>query len=232
MERPNPRDLLATLSMPLRDVARGLRAAGHATEPLLRNAGDVLPGGMADAMRKTVERAGEFGARGIGVSDPSHAEIISASDALVNRTSGLPAVAKTVVAALQHLIEHHPEKPQMISETVTAMAIRSAFAKLPADAPSAEAGAAVVGALLQAHAVGQFPGTPLASGDTSQSIARRAVVSSVLWLLADRAEDLTQDIALLDLCEALVEGLETDAESAMEDPASLAELLAELADVV
>ena len=171
MERSATRDLLSALSMPLRDVVRGLRAAGHATEPLLKGAGGQLPAGLADALRRTVSQAGEMGARSLGTAQPDAASVAEASGILRGNAGHLPTLARVLTSGLQHLISNQTEHRMMVSETVIAIAARSALHRHPDEATAAQLGAAMIRDMRDVHAIGPFPGTPFTGGSWRPPVA-------------------------------------------------------------
>ncbi|MEM7613935.1 MAG: hypothetical protein AAF245_02750 [Pseudomonadota bacterium] len=228
---PRPEMLVpSTLSMPLRDVLRGLRGASVGAEELLEPAGKLVPGPLRDIMRSVMHAAEDAGREVLQAAIPTADEIADAA-AYTARDGPRPerrVMARVLTYGIESYLGRYTEDAMLVSETVTAVALQDVMS---GPAPEGRA-AGLVAALIESAAIGPAPGTPLSpSGEDAEGI-HLASFATVLWLLVERAEMPEEEAALLDLCGGLTHSLRDEVLAAIRGEEGLSEKLSSLADIV
>lgn len=220
----------SALSMPLRDVLRGLRGASESAEGLLSPAGDLVPPPIRDVLRGAARVAERAGTEVLGAAVPRADQIAAAAAYLVDAGPSVPreTLAKVITYGAEAYLARHGTHPALVSETVLAVALGPALAAQP-QVPRAEA---VIDAIVQGAAIGPAPGTPFVSGEDAQKGAQLAAFATVLWLLVERAQDLAEEYVLLDLCIGLTHAQRVEILEAFAAPDLLPVKLSSLAEIV
>lgn len=212
------------LTMPLRDVARGLSGVAPLTEDALAPVYSALPKPLQTALRDTIDAIKSGGASvvsfGVDVGEIERASLFVSG--APSRSEDAAICAKVIAFAWDRL------KPgQLASETVLAPYLATNPGK---GATPFEHAAALLLGMAESNAFGRAPGLPLPdAGDVRADVAL-ALVAPVIWLLADREETLEADVHLLELANALAGAFEDTIRSALSDRDHLAELLRTMAN--
>jgi len=219
------------LTMPLRDVLRGVTSVADVTEEVLEPAAALLPGPVQATFRSALATIEGAGSRAVTpVID--HGDIDRASAFLQGSDTSREAL-ETFVNVLTYVWERSLSKnadhPHILfSETI---ATASLMVKGRGEAASSYARtAAILMALRQANAASRLPGTPIAPSDDERAFIDQTLLSGCVWLLSDRAPDLAEEERLLDLASTLVQALAGDVAAGFADQDLLAEHLQSLAD--
>lgn len=237
----------APLTMPLRDLRRGLMEAGRLPRDLFRPlvrpsdqaaAGTALPralpralpGPAREALALLRDAARRAEGRVFDADAPVPGEIARAAGAL--RTAGRASdrtLARVVSFAIERVLADLPRARLLVSETVAA----AVLAALPSrQGDGADRAARIALALLAGHAVGPVPGTPVPIAAEDRPVAMHAVHAALLWLLAERPDAGSDEPALLELCLRLTEGMAGEIDGAFASADRLAAELRALAAVV
>lgn len=217
------------VSAPLRDVLRGVRTAGDISEHLLRPLGGLLPASLRRMLHDTVAAAERAGNHVTRYDEPGPDEIAAASDVLETGEGDSGTLARVLACALERALAADAAAQLMISETVAALALRSA---LPGEGGRASRAARVLQALSRAHVAGKVPGTGLALDAAEQARIDRALVGVLLWLMADRPEYPDDEARILELSVGLANALSDELGPLLADHGALALELDQLAAMI
>lgn len=219
------------LSMPLRDVLRGVTSVADVTEEILEPAAALLPGPVQATFRSALATVEGAGARAITpVID--HSDIDRASAFLQGSDTSRGAL-ETFVNVLAYVWERSHSKTTdhphvLFSETIAAASLVVKGRGEPVS-PRVRA-AAILMALRQANTASRLPGMPIAPSDDERALIDQTLLSGCVWLLSDRASDFSEEERLLDLALALVQALASDVTAGFADQDLLAEQIQSLAD--
>ena len=184
-------EVLTSLTMPLRDVVRTLRAASHAAEPILRPSARFLPPPLQHLVAEAARRAEDLGERMLDMRAPADAEIATARRALTAPSPSLEmqaGLARVMAFGLTEATERRGREDWIVGESRLALLVAEA-AGASADLPAALARLARL--VLRSHAVaGLGDIVPTRSGE-AEGAREAAVFAVALWLALDRdgAED-------------------------------------------
>lgn len=216
---PNPE----LLQMPLRDIARGLKGAAHATESALAPVAASLPKPLQSALSDALATLKSQG-RSVMSLTVTQADIEAAARFIAGQATGSSepaACAKVLAFAWDHL-----KLGDLVSETVLASHLGQ-VAQEPA--PPEVHAAVVLHRLAESSAFGKLPGFPFPEGGDHRTEVLVALTAPIAWLLAEREGALADEFHLLDLSRALALAFDGDIRAALSDPAALAPLLKTLA---
>ena len=223
------RSMPPEISVPLRDLLRGVRTATEISEEVLRPLGGLLPGTLRRMLHDTLEAADRAGRQATHFDAPEPAEIAAAADVLANGEGALPALTRVLAYGLERALAADAARHLMISETVASMALRGALAGGGGRAARA---ARMVQALSRAHVAGRMPGTGLALDAAEQARIDRALIGVMLWLMAERAATPAEEARLLELSVGLAQALSDELDPLMSDAEALARELDQLAGMI
>lgn len=235
MAQHDPRAILSTLSMPLRDIARGLRAASGASDTLMEPAKDLVPAPVRELLSSTRTMAGRVGARALETGVPDGNTLTDAGLVLQGDAEGgsRSALARCLSFGIDAFLQRRPGVPLMVSETVAAVAVQTAFRDADPEWGVARRGAELIRALGGSNAVAPVPGTPLMQEVTREDVMTLASIVAVIWLMTDRAGPRIEDEAeLLELVATLVDGMADEILATTGDADALATKLASFAEIV
>ena len=223
--RPLPPEVTA----PLRDVLRGVRAATDMSEDILRPLGGLVPSALRDTLRKAVAAAERAGNEITRYEAPNPDEIAAASAMLESGAGDAAALTRVLSYGLERALGSENARHVMISETVAALALRSALAGGGGRAARA---ARIVQALSRSHVAGRVPGTGLALDGAERARIDRALVGVMLWLMAERAEYPGDEARILQLSVGLAGALSEEVGAVLADRDALARELDQLAGMI
>ncbi len=216
---------LRELTLPARDLARGVRHSVEQSKRLAEPIRQALPEPVLSLARELMSDFEGMAASARGLVRRGAGGRINGLEEIAAAKDPGPAFARAAVFGLEAALERLGRADLMASETLAAVAWRAAG---PGQA-SAEAAARLVLALEQGDVVGLVPGTPFGMGPAEGRLVRQAAVATMLWMLVAR-ETPEDEAALLGLCVDVVGTLE--AEAAEADAAGLARLLSTYAEAV
>ncbi|MCI5110070.1 MAG: hypothetical protein MRY75_05905 [Marivita sp.] len=219
--------LLPDLNMPIRDALRGVASLADATEDMLEPAAKLLPEPLRSRFQHAMQALEQAGKRLIHAPIDMD-QIRAAAEFATGSTadpSGVPAAARVIVYAWEHLNETSVEHRHLISETIVA----DRLSRLGRDSAltGCQNTAAIVLDLRQSSAIGLMPGLARGITDAEETEVDLALVAIAVWLASKRAENLVEEEKLLDLSMALVRALQTEAASALGNPGAFADFLSD-----
>ena len=217
------------MSVPLRDLLRGVRVATGISEELLRPLGGLLPDTLRRMLHDMLEAADRAGRQATRFEAPEPAEIAAAAAVLATGEGEMPVLARVLAHGLERALAADAAQHLMISETVATLALRSALAG--GDGPAARAARAVQ-ALSRAHVAGRVPGTGLVLDEAQRARIDRALVAVMLWLMADRAGTPAEEARLLELSVGLADALSDELGPLLADAEALTQELDQLAGMI
>ncbi|MEM8786776.1 MAG: hypothetical protein AAGE76_00785 [Pseudomonadota bacterium] len=222
--------LPAALTLPLRDVLRGLATPAAGSARLLQPAGRILPPPIRNALNSLAEN----------LARPQHTAAIPVDDIHIvyGILHGTPppegargAIARVLSYAVEVLRPASGRPPFLVSETVAALAAtETVYHKAPATAP--DRAADLFADLARSHSVGRVPGTGIGLDDADQAQIETTLITILVWLLTDRPQDSQEEPALLTLSDGLVTVMADDVAAARGGSAALAETLKRLSAMV
>ncbi|MCY0094248.1 hypothetical protein [Hoeflea ulvae] len=178
VSHPDPREL----TLPLRDLVRGLRQKTSGPRSLLAPALEFLPGPLRDAIRDITHSdfAGGSGSR--SARKPELARVTRTAAALRGAdVSALDTVAAATFA-IRILLDNAGKQDLLISKTILALCWH--------DAESRRLRAAsYLRALVDREPFGVAPGLLQTDADLDARERLRICVAVVLWLLSDHNDD-------------------------------------------
>lgn len=182
-------EVLTSLTMPLRDVVRTVRAASLAAEPILRPSARFLPPPLQHLVEDAARRADDLGDRVLDLGLPTDAEIAAARRAASTAAPPIEAQAdlvRALVRAITEAMRRRERRDWIVAESRLALLVGRVTATAPA-AGDLHAGLARLGvAILASHAVTTLgravPPRPAAQDPS----VRVAVFAALLWLSLDR----------------------------------------------
>ncbi|MEM8948184.1 MAG: hypothetical protein AAGA21_04960 [Pseudomonadota bacterium] len=218
------------LKMPLRDILRGVATAADVTEEVLEPATALLPGAVQTPFRSALAAFEQAGSRAVTPTIDA-SDIAVAKDYLKGVDQSRNAL-ETFVSVLafvwERALSRHGNHQLLFSETVAAASL--AVGAGGDDKTSYARAAAILTRLKKANAASRVPGTPVALSEEEGVYVDKTWLSASVWLLSERAPNLTDDIRLLELAMALTEALENDVIIAMADEVLLIETMQSLAE--
>ena len=218
-----------SLAMPLRDMARGLMAAGQASHELLPPPLRGHPA-IEGAFRRANGLATRVGARVFGADAPGPGDIRLAATFRTNDARALKALVCALAFAVERVIAEHPDARLLVSETVALAALGG---RRRSETDRASRAGAIAHVLHGAHAIAPAPGTPLPpASEGDAALAMRALFAATLWLLAERPADAREEPVVLELCVRLAEGMQDELREAFASPDALASMLDELVGII
>lgn len=219
--------LLRDLALPARDILRGLKH-GLGLAPLREVVPDPLRG-PAHAVAAGVDRAARVALwRRRGAEAPG---VVALAEILASRGAA-PRFAAAARHGLDAALRRMGRVDLMVSETVAALAWRAALGAAGPDAARSDLAARLALSLVEHHAAGAAPGTPLGIGAEETRLARLAAFATLLWMILERDAAREDEAALLALCVDLTASLADEVAAADADPGRLAALLAAYAPLV
>jgi len=223
------------LVLPLRDAVRGVETIAQRSRKMLRPSTARLPGAVRDFAHDVIDGAKRVGERTAFRRHPAHDDIADAC-ALLGGTLPLSRGARPLAAVLAYGLERGlgdgGRSAPLVSETVLALAASEALRGLSEEADGPMRGALLVARLAKAPVAGPVPGTPIAVGADDRERVLRALVASILWLLAERPDDGATEDEILELAMSLTAATMTEIAPMVDDAERLAAELHRLADVI
>ncbi|MGY6548902.1 MAG: hypothetical protein ACXIU7_07850 [Roseinatronobacter sp.] len=213
------------LTMPLRDLFRGMRQVGRRADAL---------GAVPAALRAGFKR---IEARLVpSLKDALHAHDLRAAAAWVATGTGSDGTGSDGTgseAAFLKVLAHLWDKS--VAEQDRAVVIYSELLaqrrlhSLPAGSTGPARAAAILRALRDSHVFGPAPGLPLPLDAADQDHLDSLLAAVLIWLLAERETTLAAESWLFDLAVVLVGSDLPRLQASLADPAQLADLLQDLA---
>lgn len=230
MNRHSRLPLPRVLKMPLRDILRGVATVADVTEEVLEPATALLPGPVQAPFRSALAAFEDAGARAV-TPRIDFADIVRASAFLQGSDTSREAteIFVSVLAYVwERALSRHGDLHLLFSETVAAasLAVRT---KDDTKTSYARA-AAILTSLRDANAASRLPGIPMAPSENERIYVDQTMLSACVWLLSERATDMTEEARLLELAFALTQALEDDLLAGSPDETLLAEQMKNLAE--
>lgn len=234
MSRPQLNEIMTSLRMPLRDVAKTLRVASHASDSPLRDIAHVLPSPMRDMIKQSLRQADEIGSQLFDRGMPSSQQIVQAHDTLVHHGSGLegqPNLVKVLSFAMSEGLRRLDQEGWVVSNVRLSMIAADKLSGRAADGPISASAAIMTQAILASHAVFALKDLVPSKAPELVEANRVATFAAFLWLCIQR--DKAQDEALLlQLCIDVTLSSQEDLEQALGSQGDLAALFDGLAKVI
>lgn len=186
VSHPDPREL----TLPLRDLVRGIRQKTSAPRAMLAPALEFLPGPLREAI-KGISHSGHDAGHGTRViRQPQMTVIARSAAALRGEDAAASDTAAAASYAISVLLDTGKAGDLLVSETILAMCWHDARQQ-----PFAAAG--YLHALFDREPFGVAPGL-LHSDPTLGSTERlRICIAVVLWLLADHNDEGISEVELV-----------------------------------
>lgn len=213
---PNPR----ALTLPLRDLVRGVRQHAGPAASMMSHALDVLP----RPLRHVVEDMTPFDPKGAGISGPPETSVVAEAAAAM-QGADMSAIQMAACAgfAISVLLVEAEESDLLVSETILAMCWHDAETQ-PYRA------AALLRAMIQREPFGIAPGL-LASGQGPEAgLPLRTCIGAVLWLLTEPGDDKTPEEELVRISGWLGAGSLEACQTAWNDPQALNAILLDVSE--
>ncbi|MEP3303985.1 MAG: hypothetical protein ABJO05_18625 [Roseibium sp.] len=178
VSHPDPREL----TLPLRDLVRGLHQKASSSRALLAPALEFLPGPLREAIRDITQINRPGGKVLRSFRKPDSAAVVRTAAALRGET--VPAVDTVSVAAfaIRILLDAANEQDFLISKTILALCWHDVGDRR-------FRAAAYVHALVNRNPFGVAPGLVHTEADLDGRERKRICIALVLWLLADHEDD-------------------------------------------
>ena len=209
--------------MPLRDALRGMATIVDTAEAVLAPAAHLLPEPLEVRLRDAMASVERAGRNLIHPAIESQAIAATARFLLGDEESPAtaPEAASVFVYAWETLKELDLAGHFLISETLTADVLSRA-----SDGDSGARRAALMTiALRNASVIGPAPG--LVSANAEQREISTGLLAIMVWVLANRPEDVAEERMLLGLSHALVTAEDFDLERCFSDADAMSEILAD-----
>lgn len=208
---PNPR----ALTLPLRDLMRGLRQHGGPAASLAAQAMDALPDPLRDAFANITP----FDPRDAVLSGPPNtSSVVEAAAALRGAEISATKMAACAAFACSVLLAEAKEQDLLISETIFALCWHDAETQ-PYRA------AALLHALVRREPFGVAPGLPAPGQSLEKGLLMRTCIGLVLWLSTEPGDSKTPEEELVRISGWLGAALLESCQNAWHDKAALNAIL-------
>lgn len=225
---------LSSLSMPLRDIARAVRAASQSSEPLLKPATEMLPKPIQHLVDASIKRADEFGHRVLDPSVPTDADISAAQGSVLAENATLDQQAHLVRVLSYAMTESFSalgEGDWIISEMRLALIVAHSL-KTAASMTSIDNTLATLAMEInRSTTVARHPNRSAASAQNDKNSMRIAASAPLVWLSLER-DDQSDEAHLLHLCIDVARHVQDDLGAAFNTPADLAALIKRLSSII
>lgn len=212
---PNPR----ALTLPLRDLVRGVRQHAGPAASIVSHALEALPG----PLRHVVEDITPFDPKGAGLSGPpSPAAVAGAAAAMQGADMSATEMAGCAGFAISVLLAEAEQPDLLVSETILALCWHDAET-----AP--HRAAAMVQAMIKRAPYGVAPGM-MNAPRPDETLALRVYIGAVLWLLTEPGDANTPEEELVRIAGWLGAGSLDACQAALHDPAALEAILRDVAE--
>lgn len=231
MSKPQIDEIVTSLGMPLRDVAKTLRAASHASQPHLKAPARMLPEPLRHLIKDTVRQADRLGSRWLDRTMPDSEQIARANTALQSGCDGLEGISnltRVISFGLGEALERLDGKDWVIGDSRLALLLLNTRSN---HADISESAAALMQTITSSHAVLSL--RDLAPGSTDGFVSARTVATfaALLWVSLDR--DKAQDeAALLLLCIDVARSSQDEVEAALASRTQLHVLFNRLSEII
>ena len=231
MSKPQIEELVTSLGMPLRDVARTLRAASHASEAQLKAPAKMLPGPLRHLIKDTVRQADRLGSRLLDQALPGGDQILRAHKALHHGSQRLEDVSnltRVISFGLSETLQKLGKKDWVVGDSRLALLVASTCSSHASPSPQT---ADLMQAIANSHAVLSLGNLAPGSAEDDESARVLATFAALLWISLDR--DSVQDEAeLLTLCIDVVRSSRDEIEAALASRIDLQAQFDRLAQIV
>lgn len=242
MSRPHLDEIMTSLRMPLRDVAKTLRVASNVADSPLRDISHVLPSPLRDMIKQSMRQADEIGSQLFERGMPSNQQLLDARDTLESHGSGQasglaswpdgqPNLVKTISFAMSEGLKRLHQEDWVVSNVRLSMIVADKLSNRSAEEPISASAALLTSAILGSHAV--FTLKDLLPSKAPELVEANTVATfaAFLWLCIERDAD-QDDALLLQLCIDVTLSSQDEVEQALGSQADLATLFDRLAMVI
>ena len=221
----------SALRLPLRDALRGVRKASELSDDLLKPVREALPEPVRDFLRDALQTAEAAGQRVVSSPNPTADEMAETVAALQGHVGETGTTARVIAFGLETALAARQSR-LLVSETVAALAVRGAFDNLPDNTTPAARAVAAYRALSADHVAGRMPGTGIALGQSDEVDIDAALLTVMLWLLAERPADPDEEQAIVGIAAGLLTATLENEDLRTLDDEALADRLDELAGLI
>lgn len=213
---PNPR----ALTLPLRDLVRGVRQHAGPAASVVSHALEALPG----PLRHAVENITPFDPKEAGISGPPETSVVAdAAAAMQGADMSATQMAACAGFAISVLLAEAKESDLLVSETILALCWHDAE-KEPFRA------AALLHAMIRREPFGVAPGF-LGSGQGPEvGLPLRTCIGAVLWLLTEPGDGKTSEEELVRISGWLGAGSLEACQNVWNDPQALNSILLDVSE--
>lgn len=213
------------VQMPLRDAFRGLATVAELTEEAMEPLVHTLPDPVRAVLRNVIRKIEGAGSELIG-PHVTYDDIQRAAAFIGGRSygGGDIGLCATVLGFAWDKVRKTENFHPFLSETLASVRL----SRLHKTGTPSEQATLVLRALKENHIAGRLPGVAIEPSETERKEVDLRLFSIVVWLLAERAETLEEELQLLDMALALTRAYETRVLEAMEESADLDGLLQSL----
>lgn len=191
---------LKALTLPLRDIFRGIQQLQLVPDSVTKTALETLPQPIRAALR---EISG-IDANESDLDHPDHTPLIASAAQALHKGSGSSTdVAKASAIALRHLLDANSQRPCLVSETALSRCWRRAEG-------TANAAARFAIEIERHEPYRDIVGMPYEQNDTTTAKREYITLALCIWLLAERANDDLKETDLLDIASIIASELELD----------------------
>jgi hypothetical protein len=213
---PNPR----ALTLPLRDLVRGVRQHAGPAARIVSHALESLPG----PLRHVVEDITPFDPGGAGLSGPPGTALVAtAAAAMQGAEMSATQMATCAGFALSVLLAEADEPDLLVSETILALCWHDAETD-PARA------AALLHAMVRRKPFGTAPGFQSGGDGPGDEFILRTCIGAVLWLLTEPGDGTTAEEDLVRIAGWLGAGSVEACRAQWDDLPALNAILTDVAE--
>lgn len=238
MSRPQIEEIMTSLRMPLRDVAKTLRVASQVPDSPLRDISHMLPSPLRDMIKHSMRQADEIGSQLFERGMPLSEKVADARKTLENHSNGLagglegqPNLVKIISFAISEGLRRLDQEGWVVSNVRLSMIAADRLSSKSSDGPMSAHAALMTQAILASHAVFTLKDLVPSKAPALVEATRIATFAAFLWLCIERDSD--QDEALLlQLCIDVTLSSRDELEHALGSHADLAALFDRLAKVI
>jgi propanediol dehydratase small subunit len=200
------------VQMPLRDVLRGVSTFAEMTEQALEPLAANLPSPVRTTLRKTLRKIEGLGSDLIG-PNVTHDDIFQAAAFVRGEAQGARDLKRcaVVLGFAWDAVQKTDNFPFLVSETLAAMRL----SRISDGNASPERAARILRTLRDHHVAGGAPGIISDLSETDRAEIDLRLFAIAVWLLADRAETLPEEVQLLDMALAFTRAYEAAVVQAM-----------------
>lgn len=218
VSHPDPREL----TLPLRDLVRGVRQKTSAPRAMLAPALDLLPGPLREIIKDLSRSDDQSGHGTRAIRQPQMAVIASSAAALRGEAAAASDTATAAAYAINVLLHARKARDLLVSETILALCWHEARHQ-------PFAAATYLHALFDREPFGVAPGL-LHSDPTLGSDERlRICIAVVLWLLADHNDEGIEEFELVKIAGWLAADCLEASKAKLDNPEQLQTMLIDIA---